>query len=356
MEVAKMAKIKENHLVKKQNVLNEIRANNMTLQELRFFSIYLSKINPQDLETRIVRFKMDDFRAVMELESRIKIDYMKRVTDSLLCKIVNVPTGRGGYMAFQLFKECLVDVDDNGEWFVEIDAHDKALPLMFEFKGKYFSYKLWNALRLKSPNQLRMYEILKQYEKIGERDLSVKELRELLGIDEKQYPQWERFRVRVLDACQQALAEQTDIKFTYTPHGKKGKGGKILALKFIIEKNKDYKDQICLEEFIQTMKDEAEEKTEQEKEKDKGSKTAEIVGVYRGLDCGEKFGKLSDDEILELNQRAFDYLMNASRTDELGLLDQAAYVGKQALYTNSKKPKNFYSYLVKAVGKNYAEA
>ena len=47
--------------------------------------------------------------------------------------------------------------------FYEIDAHDRALPLMFDFKNKYFKYELWNALRLKSPNQVRMYEILKQW-------------------------------------------------------------------------------------------------------------------------------------------------------------------------------------------------
>lgn len=175
-----MAKIKKDYLVKKRNILNEIRANSMTLQELRFFSIYLSKINPYDINTRSVRFPLSDFQAIMEF-GKINIDYIKNVTNSLLSKIVNVPTERGGYTAFQLFKDCKVDMNDNNEWYIEIDAHDKALPLMFEFKDRYFSYQLWNALRLKSPNQLRMYEILKQYEKIGERIISVEELRELLG-------------------------------------------------------------------------------------------------------------------------------------------------------------------------------
>lgn len=252
-----MAVIKENYLVKKRNVLNEIRSNGMTLQELRFFSIYLSKINPNDTSTRVIRLPIDDFRAIMEL-GRINIDYMKTVTNSLLSKIVNIPTERGGYTGFQLFKRCRVDIDDNAEWYIEIDAHDEALPLMFEFKDKYFSYQLWNALRLKSPNQLRMYEILKQYEKIGMRILSIEELRNLLGIDKKEYKAYKDFRVRVLDACQQALSENTDIKFTYEPYGKKGKGGKILFLKFSIKKNTNYVDQLSLSEFIDqnTIEDE----------------------------------------------------------------------------------------------------
>jgi len=246
-----MATLKKNYLIQKRNVLNEIRSNNMTLQELRFFSIYLSKIHKnKPEETRVVRFPIADFRSIMDL-GRIDIGYMKSVTNSLLCKVVNVPDERGGYTGFQLFKECTVSNDDNGEWYIEIDAHDKALPLMFEFKNKYFSYQLWNALRLRSSNQFRMYEILKQYETAGGRILSVENLRSLLGIRKDEYPRFGDFKTYVLNVCRKALAEHTDIKFTYEPHGKKGKGGKVLSLKFIIEKNKDYTDQMTLDMFIE---------------------------------------------------------------------------------------------------------
>lgn len=249
-----MAQLKKNHLIVKRNVLNEIRSTSMTIQELRFFSIYLSKINKDKPDTtRVVRFPMDDFKAIMEL-GRIDISYMKSVTNGLLCKVVNVPDERGGYTGFQLFKECTVTKDENGGWYVEIDAHDKALPLMFDFKSKYFSYQLWNALRLRSSNQLRMYEILKQYQTIGYRIITVEDLKALLGIGKAEYSRFNDFKNRVLDGCQQALREHTDLKFTYEPHGKRGQGGKVLALKFSIEKNEDYIDQLTLDMFIDEQK------------------------------------------------------------------------------------------------------
>ena len=248
-----MPKLNRNHIIQKRNTLNEIRSNDMTLQELRFLSIYLSKINAKDISTRTVRFPMEDFKTIMEL-GRLNMIYMMRVTDRLLSKIINVPDERGGYTGFQLFKRCKVSTDDNGEWYIEIDAHDDALPLMFEFKNKYFTYQLWNALRLKSPNQLRMYEILKQYQFAGYRILKIKDLRELLGIEKNEYPRFGNFKARVLDACQEALKEHTDIKFTYEPYGKKGPGGKILQLKFIIEKNEKYSDPLSLEQFIDLKK------------------------------------------------------------------------------------------------------
>jgi plasmid replication initiation protein len=238
-------------LVEKRNVLNEIRRNNMTLQELRFFSIYLSKINARDPTTRIVRFPLSDFQKIMEL-GRMNIQHIKNTTDSLLCNIVHLPDEKGGYTSFQLFKECTVSQNELGNWYVEIDAHDKALPLMFDFKREYFTYQLWNALFLKSHNQLRMYELLKQYEKTGERRILLSDLRDLLGINSREYPRWDNFKARVLDSCQQALSEYTDIKFEYEPI-KNGRGGKITSVKFLISKNNDYIDPLTLNEFIEAQ-------------------------------------------------------------------------------------------------------
>lgn len=255
-----MPTLKKNYIVNKRNVLNEIRANSMNLTELRFFSIYLSKIHKdKPEETRVVRFPLDDFRTIMELSSRLNIKHMRSVTNSLLCKVVNVPDERGGYTGFQLFKECTVSRDDNDEWYVEIDAHDKALPLMFDFKNKYFSYPLHNILRLKSPNQHRMYELLKQYQAVGVRILSVNDLKEYLGIGKDEYPRFGDFKTYVLNACQQALTENTDIQFTYEPYGKRGKSGKIISLKFKIEKNENHANKLTLDEFIQQNEIEEEE-------------------------------------------------------------------------------------------------
>lgn len=243
--------IKNNYLVEKRNVLNELRSNEMTLQELRFFSIYLSKINSRDLSTRIVRFSLDDFRKIMEFGGRINTDYLQATTNNLLSKVVNIPLDkRGNYTAFQLFKKCTINMDEYGDKYIEIDAHDDSLPLMFEFKEKYFSYQLWNALKLKSSNQLRMYEILKQYEKVGERIITIADLKELLGIEKDHYSRWDNFKTHVLEVCKEALEKNTDIRYTYEPTGKKGRSGRILSLRFTIFKNENYTDPLSLDDFI----------------------------------------------------------------------------------------------------------
>lgn len=298
-----MSSVYETAIVEKRNVLNELRSNNMTLQELRFFSIYLSKINPWDISTRVVRFPLSDFQRIMEL-GRINMQHIRMRIDSLLMKIVHIPNERGGYTAFQLFKKCRVDQDRNGEWYVEIDAHDEALPLMFDFKNRYFKYELWNALRLKSANQVRMYEILKQYEGVGRRELPIAELRSLLGISATEYnDRFDNFRRKVLDSCQQALKETTDICFTYE-RGKVGKGGKWLTIIFHIRKNEDYIDQLTLSEFINMQPDP--EPVVIETAGTEAPEPASGLSVY-GSDrlaalanaCGDEFGK---DEMQRISQ------------------------------------------------------
>ena len=242
-----MSELFETAIIEKRNVLNEIRASNLTLQELRFFSIYLSKINPRDENTRSVKFPFADFKKIMDF-GKLNIQQLKNSADSILGKKVFIPLESGGFEGIVLFDKCKVDKNSNGEWFVEISASNAAMPLMFDFKERYFRYELWNALRLKSPNQIRMYEILKQYENLGKREISVKDLRELLGISDTEYSSrtgWSDFKKGVLDSCQKALKEITDISYTYE-RGKTGTGGKWLTIIFHISKNVPVNTQLTL--------------------------------------------------------------------------------------------------------------
>jgi len=169
-----------------------------------------------------------------------------------LAKVVFLPVEgayKDDFVAFQLFKQCKIAHDARGNRYFEMDAHDEALPLMFNYQRDYFKYELWNVLNLESVNQVRMYEILKQNEWRGERIVGVDELKALLGIGEKEYKQYKDFKKRVLDACGKALKEKTDLTFTYEPI-RTGRGGRITALQFTIAKNLDHVDKLDLSSFI----------------------------------------------------------------------------------------------------------
>lgn len=349
-----MSDLFETAIVSKRNVLNEIRSNNMTLQELRLFSVYLSKINPNNKETRIVRFQLDDFRKIMGIGADVNISHFRLAIRRILQQIVEVPNEKGsGYRAFQLFKEAVVEKDEHDEWYVELDAHDKALPLMFDFKTKYFKYELWNALRLKSSNQIRMYEILKQYEKIGKREISVKQLRELLGIDEKEYDRWNNFKARVLDSCQEALKENTDICFTYE-RGKAGTGGKWVTIVFHISKNKKHKDILELDELINnnTTGDFSDDKSSEQltfdsEETDYGSDLANLLGK---VSCNYEFSKKQVSIIKNLVLQAMPNSSDTQRCDYLALK-----FNLMDYYDTERKINDRFSYLCKMIENDIKE-
>ena len=332
-----MSILYEKAIVQKRNVLNELRINNMTLQELRFFSIYLSKINPRDVSTRVVRFPLSDFQKIMELGTDMNISHFKLTVRRILQQIVEVPNDSGaGYRAFHLFKEAVIEKDENDEWYVEFDAHDKALPLMFEFKNKYFKYELWNALRLKSSNQIRMYEILKQYENIGKREISVTELREMLGIAKNEYGRWERFKVRVLDSCQQALKETTDICYTYK-RGKVGRGGKWLTIVFYIKPNTQHTPPITLDEFIETQPNNV---SDENNEIDYGSEFANLLGDCA---CDNEFTPEQIRVIQDLVIKVFPY-----STDHIAMCDYLIGKVHKMNYYQPQFEKRF-AYLCKMI-------
>lgn len=251
--------LSEKNWVYKSNEMNEMRNFKMTPSQLRFFAIYLSKINSKDENTRLVTFRLTEYTRIMDFK-QTNITRIQKTAEELLSVTATFKnfneSGRFiGMDVLQVFKRFRLYLGKDENWYVSIDCQDEIIPKMFGYKKYFFKYRLWNGLRLSTVNQFRMYEILKQYGTAGEREISINDLKGLLGIGEDEYPRWERFKVRVLDSCQKALAENTDIKFTYEPI-KKGK--KITALKFTIKPNENFIDQLTLDEFIE-MQDEPEQ-------------------------------------------------------------------------------------------------
>jgi plasmid replication initiation protein len=341
----KSAKLSTANWIVKSNALNEIRNNRMSISQIRFFSIYLSKVNPKDPKSREVTFKLDEYTKIMQFKQANTTRLMK-TADELLGLIVTYYDKDGtyssdgliGFTKCQIFKRFkLFRGGDNDEWYVTIDCHDDVLKLMFELRGYYFKYQLWNALQLTSTNQQRMYEILKQYENVGAREISVNDLREFLGITTEEYPRWDNFKTRILEASQEALANYTDIKFTWEVTGKRGKGGKINKLKFNIEKNNDYVQQLTLDEYLTGM-----EPLEIENELVAFESENESL-PFLSEACENTFDMRQVEELFFLVNRAVPYQKDRHTTEQ----ERYKYLLEKYTYSKNRstKPGKLFNYL-----------
>jgi plasmid replication initiation protein len=157
---------------------------------------------------------------------------------------------------------------ENGVFFVTFNK--VIAPYIINIKGNYTSYSLANVLRFKCDYSFRIYELIKSeawHLKKGDmndyfvKEYGLSELKCMIGVvnmdeakvkrakqngaswdkiveiaNEKSFNEWGDFRRRVLDRARKELEEQCDVKFDYDPIAA-GRGGKIVAVKFIIRWN-----------------------------------------------------------------------------------------------------------------------
>jgi plasmid replication initiation protein len=130
--------------------------------------------------------------------------------------------------------------DDDDNVYIKISFHPDLKPFLLALKSKYVVYDARNILRLPSTYSIRIYELLKQYEKIGRRKISVQELKEMFGVT-TEYKLYANFKQRIIEKAQKDLQEHTDISFTFDEI-KEGRA--VVELIFYIHSNQKNHDEV----------------------------------------------------------------------------------------------------------------
>lgn len=225
----------DNAVVTKHNKLIEARYS-LTLQEQRLILWVVSQIEPEDTDIDGFSIPIKELARFLGVERNKNIyKQMEAITRGLVTKGVEVRN---------LEKETLLQTTwlDHafyrfGEGIVEIAVSDKLKPYLIELNKHFTSISLRVAVSLKSSYSIRIYELLKQYQKIGQREITVADLRLYLGIKPKQYEKYAWFKRRTVLSSQQEINAKSDIHFEFEEIKR---GRKVHSLKFTITKNHDY--------------------------------------------------------------------------------------------------------------------
>lgn len=204
-------------LIKKSNDLVEARYR-FDIWEMRVFSKMITMIETKDRDFKDYKIYLKEFIKDYALEGdKNSYRHLREGAEKLMRKIVTIINKTGDVpMKFQTpvvagLRTTLFDEEGK---FIEVSFHPEMKPYLMELKTRFLVYDVRNILRLPSTYSIRIYELLKQYEKIGERKFDVKELKEILGIS-REYKMYGHFKSRVIDKAQADLAEFTDIQFSY---------------------------------------------------------------------------------------------------------------------------------------------
>jgi hypothetical protein len=206
-----------------------------TLREQRILATYLARINPLNPETRTIRFTFGEFAELCGLKDDsvrgMNIKEYRKIAKNILHKVVSLRTQTDGYLDFVLFSQSLIEKNpETGENYIELSASHEGMQFFFDLK-QYIKFDLEIVLALKSINQIRLYELLKEHEWHKKFDIKLNELRDLLFISPHEYPLFKKFNQDVLTVCQKAINELTDINFTYTT---KRVGRKVGVISFTV--------------------------------------------------------------------------------------------------------------------------
>lgn len=238
------SQIKEDKLVSEDKKVKLIRKSNDLVEgryrfdiwEMRVFTKMLMLIHKDDEDFKEYRIYLKDLVKEFGIKDKNAYEWIKKGSEGLMKKEITIERETpDGIMEFKTY--IAVGVDSfkaaNGK-FVDISFHPKMKPLLLQLQTQFLMYDVQNVLGLQSGFSVRIYELLKQYERIGKRKFNVKELKEILDISDK-YPLYGNFKQRIIQKAQEDLEAFTDIRFEF----EEVKFGKAVEeLIFYIFKNK----------------------------------------------------------------------------------------------------------------------
>jgi plasmid replication initiation protein len=222
--------MKNQDLVVKANKLIEAKYN-LSLAEQRVILAVISKIEKGDSDFMSYRFTVKEFADLLGLKTGNLYSRVREVVTGLLGKTIVIAESDGDLHVNWL--SAVKYYEGQGKVDLSFDPHLK--PYLLSLQKNFTRYQLKNVIRLRSVYSVRIYELLKQYQGVGSRVVSLDDLRGILSISENVYPLYANFRQKVLEKAKKDLVE-TDLAFEYKPVKT---GRKITAVEFTIHANQE---------------------------------------------------------------------------------------------------------------------
>lgn len=235
-------------LIKKSNNLIEARYK-FDIWETRLFLSVLGQIHKDDEDFRTYRIQYRDIIKTFGLTSNQSYDLLREGASSLMKKPLYANYEiNGQYREKQYHIIRSIDYLDgnkeqnrveDGEYIdVTIDPDMKPLLLQLREQGGFTFYELNNVVKL-GVYPLRIYELLKQYQKFGVRTIEIEEMKMMFELT-SEYPLFANFYQRVVEPAVKEISQFTDLNIYEVEKIKKGK--KVVALRFSFNiKNKEDK-------------------------------------------------------------------------------------------------------------------
>ncbi len=210
-----MAKVKKKALqssliVTQSNELIEARYN-LPLGEQRLILTMISRIQPDDEDFKAYRINVVEFADFLGIDKNSVYREFHKIQKSIVSRVLVFYEEDGplviGWVSSAKYLE--------KEGAVLLSFDPKLKPYLLQLKGEFTSCKLEMLLSFKSQYTMRMYMLLKQYEKLKEREIELSLLRMMLGLGLDLHSEYNNFKRHILQSTQKELKAKADLHFEF---------------------------------------------------------------------------------------------------------------------------------------------
>jgi plasmid replication initiation protein len=210
-----------------------------TVLEQKLIRLLASMIKKDDDNFKEYEFKATDLSKILNVHQKNIYMELDKITDKLMARYIKIKNDDS-----QKFKKRhLIKIADfeNGILTMKIDEDMKEFYLSLNW---YTKYQLKNIMQFKSTYSFRLYELLKQYEKLGNRLITIDDLRSVLDIDTSQYPKYANLKQKVINVAVTEVNLKTDLHIQYE---ELKEIRKVTSVKFYIKQNKTSRNEIAVD-------------------------------------------------------------------------------------------------------------
>ncbi|MGQ7307816.1 RepB family plasmid replication initiator protein [Bacillus cereus] len=225
-----LIELKQTGLVTKANSLVEA-SYRLTSMEQKVILALASKINVNDGELKTYTLSIKEFCNLLGIKGNNQYTRLRQITLGLMRKAFQIRIAEKevvqvSWLSYVKYRE--------QEGMLEMQFAPFLKEYLIELKKSFTSYTLSNVVRLKHAYSIRLYELLKQYEKIGERTFHIEDLLDKLGLAGTSYKTYGNLKSRVLNPAKEELNRETDIQIEFIEIKQ---GRKVVGVRFLIHKN-----------------------------------------------------------------------------------------------------------------------
>lgn len=228
-------------VIKKANQLIESRYR-FDIWETRFFLSILSQIKRDDDDFQVYRVWYRDVIKAFNLKSNQSYHLLREAAKSIMSKSFYVSYEKQG-TAREVQYHILRKIDymkdgqegSESQEYIDVTIEQEMKPFFLQLQRNFTAYDLRNVVKL-GAYPIRVYELLKQYESIGERTIDVEEIKRMFEIT-KEYPRFPDFFRWVIKPAIKEINDHTDIQVRDVEKLKEGK--RVVSLRFLFHRKPD---------------------------------------------------------------------------------------------------------------------